>query len=523
MTTKCTSSRSTSTTTRSLTTMNTLRSLRSSLEERNWGIVREILSSHSLPTFHETENGTDTVLVSSSTTGGAAGGGGNPSLPSCMDDEVECLTDAIQSLCFNANDIPFDIFTLFSSSVDLRHVIPSLRDNYDPKTIMYSCIMHELCLDNKHGAIRLLLSSLPKNVAALEAQRLDYMYIEYMSDDQAPGEEAITGFEFVHSPLQAAWEGTLFDSHGQHALDSISTLEDLRSSDHHKDITNLWRCTMHLLCSVEGCYPLEENNGDNVTWPLLHAIARIGCKGHAAIMWLALKLYPHLIRLKDEHGNLPIHVAAQNSLHYLSQRSQQDTGDSLKKIEVDDDKNVESTMTPTESFLAKGLVPKKLKRWQQPPIIMILQKDPQSAAIPNKDGSLPLHQFILHHDANAVKKLEQKAYHDHCMSNDSFDGYHMGSFATVKALTCEHPLALTTPDFKTGLHPFMMAASMKTIPLDVIYFLLSENPFYIVSHCISSNCDERTTSSTSTRTVRRKRSLSFFEEEGGEKKKHSLT
>ena len=154
---------------------------------------------------------------------------------------------------------------------------------------------------------------------------------------------------------------------------------------------------------------------------------------------------------------------------------------------------------------------------------MILQKDPQSAAIPNKDGSLPLHQFILHHDANAVKKLEQKAYYDYCISNDSFDGYRMGSFATVKALTCEHPLALTVPDFKTGLHPFLLAASMKTISLDVIYFLLSENPFYIVSHSIFSNCGDERTRSTSTSTIRhKKRSLSFFEEEGGEKKKHSL-
>ena len=483
-----------------------LRSLQSSLEEQDWKQVREILSSHSLPTFHET--GTDTVVSSI----------GTPSLPSWMENEIECLTDSIQSLFFNANDIPFDVFTLFSRTVDLRHVIPSLRDNYNPKTIMYSCLMHELCLDNKHEAIRLLLSSLPRNVAALEAQRLDYMYIEYMS------EETISGFEFVHSPLQAAWEGTLFDTNGQHALDSISTIEDLRNDDH-KDITALWRSTMHLMRSVEGYHPLKENNGDKVAWPLLHAIARLGCKGHAAIMWLALKLYPHLIRLKDEHGNLPIHVAAQNSLHYLSQRSQQDNEqDALKNIEGDDDNFFESMRTPTESFLAKGLVPKKLKRWQQPPIIMILQKDPQSAAIPNKDGSLPLHQFILHHDANAVKILEQKAYHDHCISSNSFDGYHMGSFATVKALTCEHPLALTTPDFKTGLHPFLLAASMKTISLDVIYFLLSENPFYIVSHSIFSNCDERTRSSSTSSTIsHKKRSLSFFEEEGEAKKKHSLT
>ena len=486
---------------RSFTTTNSSRSLRSSVEERNWNKVREILSSQSLPTFHEVEDNSR-----------------NPSLPSCMDDEVDCLTDAIQALFFHANEIPSELFTLFFRTVDLRHVVPSLRNNYDPQNVCYSCLMHELCIDNKHEAVRILLSSLPRNVAALEAQRLDYLYIEFMSDDQAPGEEAtISGFEFVHSPLQAAWEGTLFGTEGQHAIESISSIETLRSDDH-TDVANLWKCTVYLLCSIEGYFPLEEDNGDNVTWPLLHAIARIGSKGHSAIMWLALKLYPHLLRLEDENGNLPIHVAAQNSLHYLSQRSQQEASDAMKTLDTDDHKDAGSTV-PSVSYLAKVQAPKKITRWQQPPIIMILQKDPQSAAIPNRDGSLPLHQFIIHHDANVVKKLEQKAYHDHCMRCNSFEGYHtMGSFATVKALTDANPLALTKPDLKTGLHAFMLAASKKTITLDVVHFLLSENPFYIVSNCISSTCNETTTRCM----PRRKRSLSFFEDRV-ERKRNSLS
>lgn len=498
-------------------------SLRNSLQAKDWEKVRELLSTQSFAPYQEQE---DAVLRS-----------GDPSLPSCMDDEVEYMTDAIQCLFFNSNDIPSDIFTLFSKAVDLRHVIPSLRANYDPRTIYYSCLIHELCLDNKYEAIRLLLRSLPVHVAAQEAQRLDYMYIEYMSDDHHHPEDeigqrgpgAISGFEFIHSPLQVAWEGTLFDTKGQKDLYSISSIEDLKC-DAYQDIAALWKCTMLLLSSAGGISSdhLKGDDWDNVSWPVLHTIARIGCKGHAAIMWLALKLYPQLLREVDQDGNLAIHVAAQNSLHYLSQRSQQDSKKESEPLEVAEPSNDNKTFVAnnggaivatshTESFLAKGQKPTKSAPWQQPPIIMMLEKDPESAAIPDRNGSLPLHQFLSHHDTNVDKIREQKDSHEHCMGDNFFDGYHMSSLPTAKALIAAHPSALVKPDVKTGLHPFMLAASTSTISLDVIYFLLSENPIYIVSdnYFVPSQIKRRI--------VTRKRSLSFYEErEDGEKNKLSM-
>lgn len=162
-------------------------------------------------------------------------------------------------------------------------------------------------------------------------------------------------------------------------------------------------------------------------------------------MWFALKMFGHQTSLKDDNGNLPIHIAASNPFHKILHIPANLAG---KKIAEEANRSV---------------------------IEMLTQIHPNSTQIQNGQGRLPLNLAI-----------ESRK----CWENG------------VGSLLRAYPDSLDVVDGKTQLCPFMLAASSETIrpiqleqcsslvalsvcnksedSLDLTYRLLRSNPMNVL-------------------------------------------
>lgn len=456
--------------------------------------------------------------------------------------EVEDQVDLVRHVLWtNETTKSTEILHLLFQVLDLSSYLPSLYrqshpderptttiDNYDLEGDNTSLLL-ELCMDSKHDGVSKLLQALPPRVATNELHRMAYVHVDYSMDN-----DDVKEFHCYQTPFQAAWEGLLYDVDECHLLDSIqemqhvqqiytstypqqqqlqqlqnsASLVDAKYQESIQNIQNIWQTTFCLL-EASNCIPFKTETNTQYNNTVLHTIAKTAHHAHSAIIWFGIHLNPTFLTYKDSNGDLPIHILASNSIYYKSLRSQEIDFNKRRNS----GKNDRSTSITTTQDGHHGMVcdnEEEMLHWDEPPIIQVLQtvEGRESASICDADGRLPLHRLLTNHESNHVKldkiqgffQSKELGYHhydngdnedDVMMNNDRLDsnhlGYAMDTARVVRELVYAYPYALNCVDPTNGFIPFLKAASTKSIPLDVVYFLLSENLDILAAGYVSSN------------------------------------
>ena len=209
-------------------------------------------------------------------------------------------------------------------------------------------------------------------------------------------------------------------------MNEITSFKDLR-----QDLLDMWKKTrLVLFAASKNSTDFEKMRG----WNILPAIARCGnydtCWCPSLVMWFALRVNGNQIKWRDIEGNTILHIAASSATH--------------KRLYVP------SLITKSINFDINLSV-----------LEMLAKTYPEAVNMRNKKKQLPLHLAI-----GSGKRLK--------------DG--------ISALTKINPDIVNATDGKSGLMPFMLAATnlelecshyemmMKEESLDLTYFLLQKNP-----------------------------------------------
>jgi hypothetical protein len=322
-----------------------------------------------------------------------------------------------------------------------------------------SSLVHNLCMEHKHQALKLLLRNLDPCVASREASRCTSLSVDFVED--ACGFSVYRDALFYHSPLQAAWEGFLFDHSS--CLD-----HDLTEKEEWDD---LWKTTVYILLAFDR-QPIDYNHVFSGKWNIIHAIARYGHRAPSVVMSCALKLYPEYTMCYDAVGNLPLHMAVSRcQIDYRSLRYELDQGGTPSPSAYDNQlKYVTQPSCDTKNILIR-----------RNPISMLVNVDSSAASRFDPNGRLPLHAFILHQHENSKifeSMKNQVGYFT--------DGHHFDPITSLKCIMDANPNALEYPEPFTGLFPFLLAATNNhEATLDTIFLLLRENPGVLEATCSS--------------------------------------
>ncbi len=316
-----------------------------------------------------------------------------------------------------------------------------------------------------------------------------------------------------HKDIQILWRTTL------HLLEAVS------GAPEENKCSSLPSSPSHSISSSPFSCPSS--------WNVIHTIIKIGHKAHSAVLWMALRLYgTNLLTVRDSNGNLPIHTAATSLIYYKSVRAQLHSqnkcdqpfvgqsqindalpnSDNKRKRKHDtfcrtdeqlklenqlrsrNDVSFRKSMNSATASLFKSnlqkdeancLVGNRISQWDQPPILHILRSEEgrRTASIPDGKGRLPLHLLLSNHDMNHSQLEGINTFFDQNLGDDREQipttsnkrGYAMDSAIVVRELVNAYPNSVHCVDPTNGFYPFFTAASSKTLPLDVVYFLLSQN------------------------------------------------
>lgn len=469
--------------------------------------------------------------------------------------EPEDQIDLIRHILWDHDEydpLPHDIIPMLLQALDVLSYFPTIDTCPIMKNrgSMSTCsrggthecqgmsLLNDLSIDSNHSGILKLINALPPGIVSIEAQRTDYVYVEYTEQLQKQHQEQrnsdndqlffapspssmvtiIKEFNLFHTPFQSAWEGTLYHCDECLHLNSINNINDLLLPQN-ESIENLWKTTLHLIQAVTSAsygpssssLSLSHSSSSPFSsFNLLHAIAKIGHKAHSAVLWFAIRLYKNLLTIKDSNGNLPIHIASSNFIYYKSVRSQlekkkEEISSSHQKPEscLSDDDMIDDTLTTItaedQAFKMKSSIYNNtlnntkdridyhIPQWDQPPILNLLQEEGrQTASIPDAQGRLPLHILLSNHDTNQAQLDDIDSFFQQNLRGREYDevtqvrmsnrnGYAMDTSIVVRELVGAYPYSIHCVDPTNGLHPFFQAATSKTVPLDVVNFLLTEN------------------------------------------------
>mmetsp|Transcript_5016 Transcript_5016/g.9531 ORF Transcript_5016/g.9531 Transcript_5016/m.9531 type:complete len:465 (+) Transcript_5016:584-1978(+) len=320
-------------------------------------------------------------------------------------------------------------------------------------------LVHNLCMEHKHGALKLLLRNLDPCIAAREASYCTSLCVDFVED--ICGCPVYRDALFRHSPLQAAWEGFLFDHEQDH-----HDLTDVKGWD------ALWKTTVYILLAFDR-QPIDFNYAFSGKWNIIHAIARYGHRAPSAVMSYALKLYPEYVMRDDDVGNLPLHVAISScQIYYKSYRYELDQGERQLRTTYDNQLKYHVANQNTAA------IQKPLHMYRNP-ISMLVYMDSSAASRCDPNGRLPLHSLILHQGENS-KMFESIT---NCLGYFT-RGHHFDPLSTLKYVMDANPNALEYPEPSTGLFPFLLAATSNlATSLDSIFLLLKENPAVLEASC----------------------------------------
>ena len=292
-------------------------------------------------------------------------------------------------------------------------------------------------------------------------------------DDEFSDEDSWgVGMERFCTPLQAAWEKMLIDHSPQfiiHRFDSITNLSDLYL-DENQDIKDLLKTSVLLLRAYDeydgrssthhhhSCYPPLSRTGDhdysstttstssNGTSIVVgseeddeqqdeesstlffdritHVLIRLGHCGHVALFRFIVLLYPQSLDIRDDDGNLPIHLLSSSTIFNFSRRpprtsitrrrrSDGHQNHHHQEMEEEEPRQGIGGGDGDHSILGVELLVLQHQQhknahhqhdWDMPPILILLELYPQYAAIPDKNQNLPLHLFLLSFRENYNRK-----------------------------------------------------------------------------------------------------------------------
>lgn len=352
--------------------------------------------------------------------------------------------------------------------------------DFDLSCAAKSSLLHNLCMEHKHRALKLLLRNLDPCVASREASRCTSLSVDFVED--VCGCSVYRDASFYHSPLQAAWEGFLFDHSS--CLD-----HDLTEKE---EWDALWKTTVYILLAFDR-QPIDYNHIFSGKWNIIHAIARYGHRAPSVVMSCALELYPEYTMWYDAVGNLPLHIAVSCcQIDYKSFRYELDRGETPSPSTCDNQlKYVTPSACDTKNILIRR------KQMYGNPISMLVNADSSAASRFDPNGRLPLHAFILHQHENSKifeSMKNQVGYFT--------DGHHFDPITSLKCIMDANPNALEYPEPFTGLFPFLLAAATYNheATLDTIFLLLRENPGVLEATCSSLREISKRKRSTNTRT-----------------------
>ena len=378
---------------------------------------------------------------------------------------VECMELAMLAV----RKAPDFLLPLLIERIDLKHIFPSMRSDFDLSKVYCTPLLHNVCLDHKHEAMALVLSSLGPEFAQREATRFDHVSL-LLGEDKLHWD-----YDFLYTPIQTAWETLLVDDFPQ-AILNITSLEDLGAPSN-TNLLNLWLTSMYLLMAMDG-QPITTLGHRPTLWSVPHAIARAGHLMHSALMWLALKFYPDSFMNQDTDGNSILHIIASNSTYYrshvrLHQQQRADHGGSFIQTQVNE--------------------------WEQSPLQMVLATGNALASVPDKIGRLPIHLILVNYEKTTKQfKALKEQQHDF----DSECGFTLNVQESLDELLQAYPSAIQARDPQTTLLPFMLAASVPDMPLDIIYNLLIRDPT-LVSPTVT--CKRKVDATSRSNVQRRKR------------------
>lgn len=321
-----------------------------------------------------------------------------------------------------------------------------------------SSLIHNLCMEHKHQALRLLLRNLDPCVASREARCCTSLSVDFVED--VCGCAVYRDALFYHSPMQAAWEGFLFDNNDCNYNDS-TCFDHLTNK---KEWNALWKTTVYILLAFDR-QPIDYNHAFSGKWNIVHAITRYGPRAPSVVMSCALKLYPDHAMSCDDVGNLPLHVAVSNcQVDYKSYRY---ALEQEKRSSFPSHENQLRCVNHGEYAT---------------PISMLVDIDSSAASKCDANGRLPLHLLILHQHENS-KMFESMTDRVGYFTR----GHHFDPLSNLKCVMDANPTALEYPEPTTGLCPFLLAASTgnHTGMLDTIFLLLTANPGILVARCSS--------------------------------------
>jgi ankyrin repeat protein len=280
--------------------------------------------------------------------------------------------------------------------------------------------LHYACESGSVDTVRTLLQ-----LAYIETppqQSLQY-YITYLDINE-------------RTPLERAWLTYLTSTK---VIDGESYCSDRFPNE----LLDLWTKTEFILYASNK-QKVDFSNRHHVSnrWYVLHEIARSGreCWCPNVVMWFALKLgFHYQLRMYDENGDLPLHVAARSPVHKIL-------------------------------FIPRA---NKFSPFMNKSVLDILIKSyPEACQIRNKQNYLPLQLAII--------KRGKK----------DWDG--------INALLKAYPNGVNAVDTNTRLHPFHLSASSqhgsdndnelrqkKHSSLELTFRLLRRNPI-LIQECTSN-------------------------------------
>lgn len=237
-------------------------------------------------------------------------------------------------------------------------------------------------------------------------------------------------------------------SHNMHLLRTIQDVVMLQDDPEHLHLLDVWNKTL-LLVSRANKASTSSSSNEKLARPL-HDILTVGgnrnVKCPTVAFWLALRLYSHHVDIKDEQGNLPIHLAAKYDGLYVLPMSHMDTT-AAAHLEDDHQATGLSVVHATDSALAQ-----------------LAKVHPKGALTPTRDDRLPIHLAI-----------------------ESGTTYNEGG---ICALVHAAPQTLEVRDVQTKLPPFLLAAASPKAPLTVVWELVRARPDLIGTMVHKANTDE---------------------------------
>jgi ankyrin repeat protein len=272
-------------------------------------------------------------------------------------------------------------------------------------------------------------------IVKLLLQHLNTMRIQYVNDVGSTPllmawkkylSPSSTLFGHVHSVGRLSPKVSSENIRLLSSIQHVSQLKDIRFA-HLQDV---WTKTLVLVARAK----------QSVMRPLFDLLS-VGSKRHVqcptVAYWLAIRLFASgEIHQRDACGNLPIHLAAQHAnLAVIPMASI--PNDFLEKQE-----NELSVLDATESALTQ-----------------LAKRYPKGAMTPDRQGRLPIHLAI-----------------------ESGKQYEQGIHALVQAA----PQTLEQGDVKTGLPPFLLAATSPKASLTLVWELVRARPDLILNSMTSS-------------------------------------